>query len=87
MMVAFYLLAVAVAFFAMVLDKAWAKLGLWRTSEAMLLLLAVFGWPGAKTGQRLVGHKTTKQPFARDLNRSGLLHVIFWLGAMVWGWL
>jgi uncharacterized membrane protein YsdA (DUF1294 family) len=80
----FYFLAVLVAFLAMVLDKLRAKAGVWRTSESILLLLAVFGWPGAKAGQRLVRHKTTKQPFARDLNRSGFMHVVFWLGALVW---
>lgn len=51
------------------MDKAAAKQGRWRTTEATLHLLAVAGgWPGALVGQRVFRHKTTKR----------LFRVIFW---------
>ncbi len=51
-------------------DKRRSLNGGWRMPERGLLMLAAFGGsPGAKLGQRLFRHKTSKQPFARNLNR------------------
>lgn len=59
----------------------WDKLrALWnkrRTREKTLLWLAFLGGSvGAKAAQRVFNHKTTKQPFARRLNRICLFHAL-----------
>lgn len=47
-------------------DKAAARAGRRRTAEATLHLLALAGgWPGALLAQRVLRHKTRKQPFQR----------------------
>lgn len=52
------------------LDKAAARKGTWRISEATLHMVALAGgWPGALIAQRIFRHKTQKQPF----------RTIFWL--------
>jgi uncharacterized membrane protein YsdA (DUF1294 family) len=52
------------AFIAYAIDKAAAVKGHWRIPENHLHLLALFGgWPGAWIAQRLLRHKTRKQPF------------------------
>lgn len=46
------------------LDKRAARRGAWRTAEAHLHLLELFGgWPGALLAQRLFRHKTRKVSF------------------------
>ena len=46
------------------IDKAAARAGRDRISEAMLLSLGlVGGWPGAIVAQQLLRHKTTKRSF------------------------
>ena len=61
----YYLLAVnVVAFAAFGIDKYKAKRGLWRISEATLLLLAVVGGSlGALMGMRIWHHKTQHAKF------------------------
>ena len=61
----YYLLAVnVVAFAAFGIDKYKAKRGLWRISEATLLLLAVVGGSiGALLGMRIWHHKTQHAKF------------------------
>lgn len=50
-------------------DKLAAIQGYWRVSEAELLLLGFLGGAlGAKVAQRVFRHKTSKQPFAQNLN-------------------
>lgn len=45
-------------------DKKAAQKGGWRTSEKTLHLLALLGgWPGALLGQKILRHKSRKQPF------------------------
>ena len=45
------------------IDKAKARRGSWRISEAALLLAAVFGAPGALLGMIVFHHKTRKMKF------------------------
>ena len=65
----YYLLAVnVVAFAAFGIDKYKAKRGLWRISEATLLLLAVVGGSlGALLGMRIWRHKTQHAKFRYGL--------------------
>lgn len=57
-------------------DKLRAILKKRRTPELRLLFLAFIGGSaGAKAGQKVFTHKTTKQPFARRLNRICGLHL------------
>lgn len=45
-------------------DKAAARAGRWRTSEATLHVLALAcGWPGALLAQQLLRHKSRKAEF------------------------
>ena len=76
-----YLAASVVTFIAYAIDKSAARKGRWRTKEGTLHVLAMIGgWPGALVAQRVLRHKSRKQPF----------RVIFWLtvilncAALVW---
>lgn len=62
-----------VTFIVYAMDKAAARAGRWRTSEATLHLLALAcGWPGALVAQQQLRHKSAKRQF----------RVVFW--ATVW---
>jgi uncharacterized membrane protein YsdA (DUF1294 family) len=64
MILALYLVASAITFVAYAIDKRAARKGSWRTKEKTLHLLALIGgWPGALLAQKLLRHKTAKQPF------------------------
>ena len=55
-------------------DKAAARAGRWRTSEATLHALALAcGWPGALLAQQLLRHKSRKTEF----------RVVFWVTVML----
>ena len=76
-----YAVASLVAFVAYARDKSAARSGRWRTAESTLHLFALAGgWPGALAAQRLLRHKTRKQPF----------QAVFWItvilncGALAW---
>ena len=63
-----------IAFLAFGLDKWRSIRSKRRVSEAALLAWAFWGgFPGAKLGQHFFRHKTRKKPFARRLNRIGVL--------------
>lgn len=64
-----YLAAVNLAAFAaFALDKHRARTGGWRIPERRLLgLAAAGGGAGAAVAQRLLRHKTSKEPFASQL--------------------
>ncbi len=73
-----YLIVVnAVTYLAFWRDKRRSVSREWRTPEKRLLTLALIGgWPAAKLAQRMLRHKTRKQPFAWHLNLVGV----------AWGW-
>ncbi|HRJ63731.1 MAG TPA: DUF1294 domain-containing protein [Brevundimonas sp.] len=65
-------------------DKAQAREHGWRVRESTLLLGALFGGVGAWMGQRLLRHKTRKEPFRTQLGMVIVVHLIgvaavFWL--------
>jgi uncharacterized membrane protein YsdA (DUF1294 family) len=67
--IAAYVLAInALEFVVFAWDKHCARKGMWRISESTLLLLAVIGGTiGAIAGQRILRHKTRKEPFRTKL--------------------
>lgn len=66
------------------LDKRRARRGQWRVPERNLLTLAVLGGSvGAKIGQRVFRHKTSKQPFAGILNAICLMQVVAAVAMMI----
>lgn len=70
----FYILFSFITFIMYAVDKSAARKGNWRTKETSLHLLSLAGgWPGALLAQKLVRHKTRKQPFV----------TIFWITTLV----
>jgi uncharacterized membrane protein YsdA (DUF1294 family) len=64
-------------FLAFAWDKYCAMRGLWRVPEKTLLMLAAIGGtPGAFAGQRVLRHKTQKQPFGTYLLLIAIAQVI-----------
>lgn len=80
-----YLLFNLIVFCVYWWDKRAARDGEWRVSENTLLTLALIGGSfGAVTAQRILRHKTRKEPFRSILMMIVWLHVIaaaFWLFA------
>ena len=76
--IAAYVLAInALEFLAFAWDKHFARTGMWRISESTLLLLALIGGSiGAIAGQRVLRHKTRKEPFRTTLLVIAGLQVI-----------
>lgn len=72
-----------VAFSLFAIDKTRARSGRRRIPERTLLTAALFGGLGAWLGQRLLRHKTRKQPFAAWLGLILTLHVLLLLSALV----
>jgi uncharacterized membrane protein YsdA (DUF1294 family)/cold shock CspA family protein len=78
---ALYLVASLVAFFAYAFDKSAAVRNQWRTQESTLHLFALLGgWPGALAAQRLLRHKSAKASF----QASFWLTVVLNCGALGW---
>jgi uncharacterized membrane protein YsdA (DUF1294 family) len=64
-----YLIASILTFSTYAWDKSAARAGRWRVPEKYLHFLSLAGgWPGALLAQRLLHHKSRKQPF----------RIIFW---------
>jgi uncharacterized membrane protein YsdA (DUF1294 family) len=77
-MLILYVLAVSVISFCMFAwDKYCAIHGLWRIPERSLLLMAAAGGtPGAFAGQKVLRHKTRKQPFGTYLLIIAALQIV-----------
>lgn len=74
-----YALMSVVAFAVYGIDKQRAVRGQWRTREATLQLIALFGgWPGAWLAQRVFRHKTSKSSFMIVFWAIVALHVCAW---------
>ena len=73
-----YILAISVAtFLVFAWDKHCARNGLWRISEQTLLTLATIGGsPGALIGQRVLRHKSWKEPFRTQLRWIVIFQII-----------
>jgi uncharacterized membrane protein YsdA (DUF1294 family) len=69
-------------------DKAAARSGHWRVSENDLLGLAFFGGSlGAWSAQRLLRHKTRKEPFRTRLAAILVLHAaVLSVGLLILPW-
>mgnify|MGYP002349018917 FL=1 len=76
-------LANLVAFGLFAIDKARARAGRRRIPERTLLTAALFGGLGAWLGQRMLRHKTRKQPFAAWLGLILTLHAFALLAAAI----
>ena len=85
--IAVYLFAVNVtAYAAFAYDKAMAMEGRRRVPERRLLGLALIGGSvGAVSAQRMLRHKTQKQPFRSQLQGIVALHILLLIGAVVTG--
>ena len=67
-------------------DKEAARDGHWRVSEARLLQFALFGGSlGAVAAQRLLRHKTRKEPFRTQLMAILILHVALVPATLIFG--
>jgi uncharacterized membrane protein YsdA (DUF1294 family)/cold shock CspA family protein len=84
-----YVVAAPITFLVYARDKAAAQNNRWRTPEAHLHLLALIGgWPGALLAQRVLRHKSSKQPFRAvfwatvALNSAVLVWVVYDPGAL-----
>ncbi|MBO9630940.1 MAG: DUF1294 domain-containing protein [Shinella sp.] len=67
-------------------DKDAARNGGWRVSEASLLQFAFFGGSlGAVAAQRLLRHKTRKEPFRTYLMAILILHTVFAPVGLIFG--
>jgi uncharacterized membrane protein YsdA (DUF1294 family) len=77
-MLILYILAMsAIAFCMFAWDKYCAINGLWRIPERTLLLVAAAGGtPGAFAGQKVLRHKTLKQPFGNYLLIIAALQIV-----------
>ena len=73
-----YLIAINLAAFGMfALDKMAAKEGSWRIPESTLLLTALVGGTlGAITAQRMLRHKTRKEPFRSMLYATAIFQLV-----------
>ncbi|OJG00264.1 DUF1294 domain-containing protein [Pararhizobium antarcticum] len=69
-------------------DKEAARDWDWRVSEARLLQFALFGGSlGAVAAQKLLRHKTQKEPFRSHLRFIIVIHItafFLWLSAPLW---
>lgn len=67
-------------------DKDAARNGGWRISEARLLQFALLGGSlGAFAAQRLLRHKTRKEPFRTQLMAILILHAVLAPAALIFG--
>jgi uncharacterized membrane protein YsdA (DUF1294 family) len=65
-------------------DKAMARAGRRRIPEARLLLFTLIGGIGAWMGQRLLRHKTRKEPFRTRFGLILTLHLLLLAGGALY---
>ncbi|WP_439628015.1 DUF1294 domain-containing protein [Shinella sp.] len=81
-----FLLVNVVTFCVFWWDKEAARDGHWRVSEARLLQFAFIGGSlGAFAAQRLLRHKTRKEPFRTQLMAILVLHAALVPAALIFG--
>ncbi|WP_439617097.1 DUF1294 domain-containing protein [Shinella sp.] len=81
-----FLLVNVVTFCVFWWDKEVARDGHWRVSEARLLQFAFIGGSlGAFAAQRLLRHKTRKEPFRTQLMAILVLHAALVPVALIFG--
>ncbi len=74
-----------VAFLLFGVDKAFAKMGVSRVPESLLLMLAFIGGaPAAFVAMRLFKHKTRKRKFSVTVPLLLLLYSV--LAVVLWVW-
>ena len=72
-----YVAVSIISFVAYYLDKNAAEHGGWRIQENTLHILALLGgWPGAYAAQRIIRHKTIKEPFRQVFVVSVILNIV-----------
>jgi uncharacterized membrane protein YsdA (DUF1294 family) len=72
-----YVAASIISFVAYYIDKNAAKHGGWRIQENTLHIMALLGgWPGAYAAQRIIRHKTIKEPFQNVFVVSVILNIV-----------
>jgi len=58
-------------------DKHAAVQGTWRIQENTLHLVALFcGWPGACLAQKMIRHKTVKEPFRLIFSACVMVNIV-----------
>ncbi len=74
--IALYTVASTITFITYAIDKSAAQNGSWRTSEATLHSMSLFGgWPGALIAQQTLRHKSRKAAFQGVYKFTGVLNV------------
>tara|TARA_R110000751_G_scaffold146094_7_gene249949 strand:+ start:191410 stop:191757 length:348 start_codon:yes stop_codon:yes gene_type:complete len=84
MLASAFLVAINLAgFLVFAWDKHCARQGRWRVKERTLLLLAALGGSiGIIAGQRILRHKTRKQPFRTYLAAIVIMQIVLLAGVM-----
>jgi len=74
--IAIYTVASAITFITYAIDKSAARKGGWRTAEATLHTMSLFGgWPGALIAQKTLRHKSRKKEFQGVFKFTVILNV------------
>ena len=74
--IALYAIVSTVTFVTYAIDKSAAQKGNWRTSEATLHLMSLFGgWPGALIAQQTLRHKSSKAEFQFEYKVTVILNI------------
>ncbi|MCK5666260.1 MAG: DUF1294 domain-containing protein [Thiotrichaceae bacterium] len=82
--ISFYFIASLMTFIVYAMDKSAAKKGHWRVKERTLHLLSfVGGWPGALIAQKILRHKSIKQPFRSFFWLTVFLNVSLLIGSFM----
>jgi len=76
-LVLYYLILGLLTFAVFAKDKHASKHGLWRVPENALHILSLFGgWTGGVVGQKILRHKTHKQPYKTLFSITIFINII-----------